>query len=165
MVLPFMDPFIGRLSQESDECCGGAELPKQTMASFGRLQPIGLDVQIDCPFPVSNEGMACCIQRCPKQSKQLTDQLKPRLPPWIFPTPPHPLPRFSCVQSAVWPIRCGRRLSEEVHRCSAWFWRHCWSSLSTDQRKVSFVAEKITHLAGYFRKLLWWLSGRWPRDI
>lgn len=72
-------------------------------------------------FPSVQRGHGLLYSKMPKAVKaadrpieaQVTSVNSP------LPTPPHPLPRFSCVQSAVWPIRCGRRLSEEVHRCSA----------------------------------------------
>lgn len=56
-----------------------------------------------------------------------------------------------------------------AHMCPVWFWRHWWSSLYTGNRKVlrkpDLITGERTCLPGYFRKILWWLSRRWPRDI
>lgn len=78
------------------------------------------------------------------------------------------------LPSAMSSLLCGSsnlglRLLDGAHMCPVWFWRHCWSPLYTGNRKVLWKPDLVTGertcLPGYFRKILWWLSRRWPRDI
>lgn len=102
MVLPFMDPFIGRLSQESDEYCGGAELPKTNDGLVWETPARRAGCADRLSFPSVQRGHGLLYSKMPKAVKAADRPIEAQVTSMNFPLPtPPPAPLQLCPVCGV----------------------------------------------------------------